>query len=146
MKINHDDARVQRLIEAFETLRPEDVVRLGELYAPGATFKDPFNDVAGTPAIQRVFAHMFTALESPRFVIRSALAQGNDAFLSWDLHYRMRRFLREPQSIHGVTHLRFAPDGRVIMHRDYWDAAEELYEKLPLIGALMRWLKKRANA
>ena len=24
-------------------------------------------------------------------------------------------------------------------------AAEELYEKLPVVGALMRWLKKRAN-
>ena len=36
-------------------------------------------------------------------------------------------------------------DGRIVMHRDYWDVAEELYEKLPLIGALMRWLKRRAN-
>jgi hypothetical protein len=42
-------------------------------------------------------------------------------------------------------HLRFAPDGRIAMHRDYWDAAEELYEKLPLLGGLMRWLKRRAN-
>jgi len=32
-----------------------------------------------------------------------------------------------------------------VFHRDYWDAAEELYEKLPVIGALMRWLKKRAG-
>ena len=32
------------------------------------------------------------------------------------------------------------------VHRDYWDAAEELYEKLPLLGALMRWLKRRVNA
>ena len=32
--------------------------------------------------------------------------------------------------------------GRVNYHRgDYWDAAEELYEKLPLIGSLMYWLK-----
>jgi len=31
------------------------------------------------------------------------------------------------------------------VHRDYWDAAEELYEKLPGVSVLMRWLKKRAN-
>jgi hypothetical protein len=31
------------------------------------------------------------------------------------------------------------------MHRDYWDAAEELYEKLPVLGSVMRWLKARAN-
>jgi hypothetical protein len=30
-------------------------------------------------------------------------------------------------------------------HRDYWDAAEELYEKIPVLGGLMRWLKKRAR-
>jgi len=35
--------------------------------------------------------------------------------------------------------------GRVTLHRDYWDAAEELYEKLPWVGGLMRWLKRRAN-
>ncbi len=36
--------------------------------------------------------------------------------------------------------------GLVLDHRDYWDAAEELYEKLPGVGALMRWLKRRANS
>jgi hypothetical protein len=33
----------------------------------------------------------------------------------------------------------------VSLHRDYWDAAEELYEKLPVVGSVMRWLKRRAN-
>ena len=36
--------------------------------------------------------------------------------------------------------------GLVTLHRDYWDAAEELYEKLPVVGAMMRWLKSRANS
>jgi len=30
----------------------------------------------------------------------------------------------------------------VFYHRDYWDAAEELYEKLPLIGSIFRFLHK----
>jgi len=29
---------------------------------------------------------------------------------------------------------------------NYWDAAEVLYEKLPVVGAAMRWLKRRVNA
>jgi hypothetical protein len=45
----------------------------------------------------------------------------------------------------GATHLVFDADGKVAVHRDYWDAAEELYEKLPLLGGLMRWLKRRAQ-
>jgi hypothetical protein len=42
----------------------------------------------------------------------------------------------------GVSHLRFDAEGRVDYHRDYWDAAEELYMKLPAIGLLMRGLRK----
>jgi hypothetical protein len=38
----------------------------------------------------------------------------------------------------------FDAQGLITLHRDYWDAAEELYEKLPVLGGLMRWLKKRA--
>jgi hypothetical protein len=33
--------------------------------------------------------------------------------------------------------------GLVILHRDYWDAAEELLQKLPIVGAPIRWLRKK---
>jgi hypothetical protein len=46
----------------------------------------------------------------------------------------------------GASHLVFDAASKVQIHRDYWDAAEELYEKLPWVGSLMRWLKRRANS
>jgi hypothetical protein len=58
----------------------------------------------------------------------------------------MRRFQREEQLVRGGSHLRLDGAGRITMHRDYWDAAEELYEKLPVVGGLMRWLKGRVAA
>lgn len=139
------DARVVRVIEAFETLTPGDVAALGALYTEDARFKDPFNAVQGHAALRRVFAHMFVALDEPRFVVTEAIVQGDQCFLVWDFLFRFRRFSREPQVVRGGSHLVFAPDGRIAAHRDYWDAAEELYEKLPGVGALMRWLKRRAN-
>lgn len=145
MTPRHADARVARVVAMFESLTPQDVARLAEFYTADARFKDPFNDVQGVPAIQRIFTHMFTALDEPRFVVRDIVAEGDQCFLTWDFLFRMKRFSREPQVIHGGSHLRFAADGRVALHRDYWDAAEELYEKLPVVGALMRWLKRQAN-
>jgi len=47
--------------------------------------------------------------------------------------------------VRGGSHLKLNADGQIEYHRDYWDAAEELYEKLPAVGSLMRWLKRRAN-
>lgn len=142
----HADARACRVIAAFEQLTPQGVARLDALYLPDARFKDPFNEVQGLAAIQRIFEHMFVALEGPRFEIRDVVVQGDHCFLSWDFVFRMKRWRRDEQRIHGGSHLRFAADGRIAEHRDYWDAAEELYEKLPLLGGLMRWVKARARA
>jgi ketosteroid isomerase-like protein len=140
------DARVQCAVTFFEQLSPADLHRIGVLYAADARFKDPFNDVVGVTAITAVFEHMYHALESPRFVVLDIVANGDDCFLTWDFLFRFKRFSPQiDQRVRGATQIRFGADGRIALHRDYWDAAEELYEKLPAVGVLMRWLKRRAN-
>jgi len=140
-------ARVARF---FETLQPSCVGELALYYAADARFKDPFNDVQGVPAIERIFAHMFDALDAPRFVITQQVQQGAQCFVTWDFLFAMRRFdAGQTQTIRGASHLVLREEAglwRVAVHRDYWDAAEELYEKLPVVGSLMRWLKKRTNS
>lgn len=137
---------VTRVIAFFENLSPADVAAIGRFYAPQARFKDPFNEVQGVPAIQGIFAHMFEALEQPRFVVTGRVVQGQQCFLTWDFLFVFKNFERGvTQTVRGASHLVLDEQGLVSLHRDYWDAAEELYEKLPVVGALMRWLKKRAN-
>jgi steroid Delta-isomerase len=140
------DPRAQKIVTLFEAFSATDLTRLAEIYAPDARFKDPFNDVQGLSAITAIFAHMFKSLEQPRFVIHDVIVQGDQCFMSWDFVFRMRRFNRDEQRIRGSSHLKLTADGSIQDHRDYWDAAEELYEKLPLIGGLMRWLKRRVNS
>ncbi len=139
-----------RVVQFFETLGPHDVVRLKDFYCSDALFKDPFNEVEGVDAIAPIFSHMFDALTQPRFVITHTVQQGEQCFVTWNFLFAMRQFQpNTTQTIRGASHLVFRfEDGawRVAVHRDYWDAAEELYEKLPVVGALMRWLKQRANS
>lgn len=139
-------AAAARLVAFFESLSPASLDQLGSVYAATAYFKDPFNEVRGLPAIGKVFRHMYDTLEQPRFVVTGCVVQGAQCFLTWNFEFRFKRFAPDqPQTVRGASHLVFDADGRVDFHRDYWDAAEELYEKLPLLGSLMRWLKKRAS-
>ena len=138
-------AAVERIVARFESLSPQNLPQLAEIYTPDARFKDPFNEVQGVAAIQGIFGHMFESLDEPRFVVTGRIVQGEQCFLSWDFIFRMKRFSAEEQVIRGGSHLLLVPDGRIAVHRDYWDAAEELYEKLPVLGAVMRWLKRRVN-
>jgi len=143
-RLRHD-AAVARAVAFFEAISPADVERIDAIYAPGASFKDPFNEVQGVTAIQRVFAHMFVALEQPRFIERETVSDGTQAFVVWDFEFAFRRGApRGVQRIRGCSQLRFDGQGRIEFHRDYWDAAEELYEKIPVLGALMRWLRRKA--
>ena len=142
----HLSVELARVVDFFEHIDVAAVGRLDQIYADHACFKDPFNEVQGIEAIRQIFGHMFIQVEKPRFAVIEAVQQGSQAFLTWDFTFRMKRFdARTTQTIRGASHLRFAVDGRVEMHRDYWDAAEELYEKLPLLGGLMRWLKRQAG-
>lgn len=133
-----------RLVRYFETLAPERVAELPEYYAADAYFKDPFNEVRGLQAIQAIFARMYEQVDAPHFKVRQSVVQGSEAFLVWDFEFRFRgRGML--QSIRGVSQLRFGADGKVTWHRDYWDTAEELYQKLPWFGAFFRWLRRRSR-
>ena len=133
---------LDKLIHFFESISQENTVDLKQIYTDDVFFKDPFNEVNGIQHVITIFDHMFHQLDQPRFVVTTHVSQGDQAFLTWDFLFKMKRFNRNEQCIRGASHIRFAADGRVSYHRDYWDVAEELYEKLPLIGSVMRGLKK----
>jgi len=139
-------ASLQRVVTFFETIDATQIAQLPRIYSDAVFFKDPFNEVHCCADVIHIFAHMFVQVEAPCFVVTTSVLQGDQAFLTWDFFFTMKRFSKSRQCIRGASHLRFASDGRVNFHRDYWDAAEELYEKLPLLGALMRGLKKMARA
>lgn len=137
--MTHADPRAAALIERYEQLTRESLDALAALYAEHCRFKDPFNEVSGRAALRRVFEHMFETVAAPRFVVKDAAVDGDQCWLGWDFH-------AGDLVIRGATHLRFDAAGLVADHRDYWDAAEELYEKLPVLGGLMRLLKRRLRA
>ena len=134
-----------RLVRFYESIDPATLQQqLASVYATDAHFKDPFNDVQGHAAIAHIFLHMFHQVNDPRFHVITGVQQDSDAFLTWEFRFRMKRYRTEEQCIRGATHIVFDDGGLVTLHRDYWDAAEELYEKLPLLGAFMKMLKRAA--
>lgn len=138
---------VDDLVRYFETLTLQGVARIPEFYAADARFKDPFNEVQGVAAIERIFAHMFTQVEAPQFVFGERVVDAQGAVLMWEFRFGLRAWGRQQAHvIRGASHLKFAADGKVLLHRDYWDTGEELYMKLPVLGWLMRALRRRLAA
>ena len=139
-------APTQRVIAFFETLDASSLQRIGQIYRDDASFKDPFNAVSGVESIRGIFRHMFETTENPRFTVLDAIDDGERCFLTWNFQFRSRGRGARDWVIHGASRIEFDGAGRIRHHRDYWDAAEEFYEALPWIGALLRSIKRRVRA
>lgn len=123
----------------YESLTPESLGALESLLAPDARFTDPFNDVTGIPAVRLVFEHMFRQCADARFqVLHTALA-GQTGYIQWHFHCGGLK-------VEGVSRVSFDGEGRVRRHADYWDPAGQIYEAVPVLGGVMRFIRRRLSA
>ena len=132
--------RLEEIICWFETLTPETLDTIDSIYSADTFFRDPFNQITGLSGVTRIYKHMFDSLQNPKFVITNRIVQGLQAFVSWHFNFVIRG--RSIQIV-GCTYFSLNAEGLIAVHRDYWDVAEELYEKIPLLGSLMRLLKRK---
>lgn len=134
------------LCDYFERLSAGNLGELDAYYAADACFKDPFHEVTGVAAIRAILEHTFDKLPGARFRVTGRFpGPDQQAVILWEMDFVMP-VTRRPTTISGATHLSFDATGRVTRHRDYWDAAEELYARLPVLKWLMRGLARQAAA
>lgn len=134
------------LCDYFERLSADNLDELDAFYASTAKFKDPFHEVTGVAAIRAILQHTFAKLPGARFrVTRRFSGEDGHAMILWEMDFVMP-VTRQATTISGATHLTFDADGKITLHRDYWDAAEELYARLPVLKWLMRGLARQAAA
>lgn len=134
---------LHKLLDWYASLDSDSLERLPDFYTENCYFKDPFHETRSRRDIHLVFSSMFENLESPRFIFDEKISNEDRAFVTWHFEFGWKK---RRMTIRGGSHLRFSNDGRVEYHRDYWDAAEELYEKLPALGWILRRMKAMARA
>jgi len=133
----------EKLTHFFETLHDgTSMETFRTIYADKVKFKDPFNEVEGIASVYEIFAHMYQNLDKPRFVINEYMDKENIIYVKWDFLFAFKG-KKDENSFEGVSRLVVNEQGKVISHIDYWDAAEHMYEKMPLVGSLLRFIKRK---
>lgn len=130
---------MQTLVEWLSNLNLESLKQIDRYYHSNCEFKDPFNHVFSRDKIHYLFCEMFE-LDDAKFELIDHIQQENKLFITWNLYFSFRG---KPQSIHGSSYILVGEDGLVTSHLDYWDAAEQVYEKIPILGWVLRKIKKR---
>ncbi|MDG4868500.1 nuclear transport factor 2 family protein [Guyparkeria sp. 1SP6A2] len=136
-------AALERYVAVMEGLRPDNLDTLDAVFVADARFVDPFNDVRGIQAIRAVFAHGFSQCRGMRFEVSARAVDGERGLLRWRMSCGEGR---GAWKIDGMSEVIVAADGRIAAHLDYWDPAGQLYERVPLLGWLMRRIRRRLAA
>ncbi len=142
------DADLEAFCAFYNTLDKSCTKNLYKIYTPDVSFADPLHRVDGLAALEQDFAALYENVTACRFTFHERQRQGDLAFVTWTMHLAHRRLAGgRAFDVEGASRLVFAADGsgRVKEHRDYFDAGALLYERLPLLGPAIRWLKRRAG-
>lgn len=113
------------------------------IFDTNAVFEDPFQKVQGLEAIVKVFEHMFATLDEPNFEVKEIICDENIAYMRWDFNFKRAHHLH---TFEGVSRVVFNEALKVTSHIDYWDAAAHVYEKIPFLGAVLRFIKRKIGA
>ena len=133
----------ETLSHFFETLHKDiSIEEFGSIYDDAIIFKDPFNEVRGIRAVYTIFQHMYETLDNPRFIVNEYIENQNIAYVKWNFVFTFKNSENESR-FEGVSRIEMNKEGKIISHVDYWDAAEHIYEKMPLLGSVLRFIKHK---
>lgn len=136
---------MQRFLTFYREFNQASVAQLSDYYHPDIEFCDPLHKIHGLSSLERYFSGMSEQLLFCEFEFLSPIAHGDTLVTEWEMRFKHKR-LRSGQllTLAGISHLTFSGD-RVIRHRDYFDAGAMIYEHVPLLGRLVRLIKRRAQ-
>lgn len=139
-------AAIERFKAFFATFAPDKVERLfDQTYAGDVWFNDTLKEIEGGAALREYLEHSAQAVEACTVDVHEVLDNGaGDYYFRWTMMIRFKRFKRgvDTHSI-GISHIRFDAQGRVVLHQDYWNAADGLFQHVPVLGAMIRAIKRR---
>ena len=139
-------AALKRFADFFSDFAPGRVARLLDTtYAPDVYFNDNLKAVHGATELAKYLNESAGGVEECRVTFEDfSRNKDGDYLVRWKMLIRFRKFARGRDTwTVGISHVRFTADGRVTYHQDYWDSALGVYQYIPLLGAVIRAIRRR---
>ena len=123
----------------------EQKTALGEVYADELFFNDTLKTLRSGPDVKQHLLNTADLLTSGSVKCFSTSRDENgDYSIRWEMSYAGPKMNKgNPIVTIGMTQLRFNEAGQVIFHQDYWDSSAGVFEHIPLIGGLVKFVRGR---
>ena len=115
-----------------------------KVYAPDAYLNDTLKTLHGSAAIREYFIKTAQGLDSMKVSFDDQAVSGRNYYFRWTMDTRMKHLApgKNVRTI-GVTMVRFDPQGRVLLHQDFWDSAQGVWDHVPVLGSVIKWIQSK---
>lgn len=116
--------------------------RMRELYASELFFNDTVHTHHQRSALINYLEDTRERLDDMSVEVLDSRIAGNDLYLRWIMRTDFQAGFREVSAeTIGMSHLRFNDEGEVILHQDFWDSRQGIFEHIPVVGGLIEWVR-----
>jgi len=133
----------KKVVATFESLAPTNIQTLRQIYTEDVSFEDPAHGIQGLETLISYFESLYQNLEDCQFKFHKTVASNEDLFLTWTMliKHKKNRY-GEVIRVEGASYFKTRA-GKVFYHRDYFDLGALVYENVPLLGSLIRYIRSR---
>lgn len=134
---------LERFKKAMNDVTADSLDLLPEIYDEDVRFVDPLHEIEGLEALRDYYARLYEGVAEIRFEFLNEVTNGEEISLVWIMHMRHKNFHPdEVLQLPGMSYVKFE-DGKVTHHRDSFDVGAMIYERVPVLGGLVRHIKGR---
>lgn len=135
--------REQKIADIYNQFTGRNLDVLDLFYADHVTFCDPIKEVNGLNNLKKYYSHVYKNVESIRFDFHRFIASENYVSGEWKMTLKAKSLNSgKPFEVKGCSVFEFNDQNMVVFHRDYLDLGEMVYERIPLLGSVIKTLKK----
>lgn len=137
---------VDRIISTYAQLNRETVHSslLADLYADDIVFCDPLHRIEGIEALQQYFGGLYKNVEHIQFDFTDTTANNGSGYLEWVMTFKHPKINGgKAIKVPGVTRIKY--DDKVTFHQDYFDSTHMIFDHIPVVGNIIKYLKNRLN-
>lgn len=137
---------IARFSAFLQGIGSEDFVRENtkKTYTESAFLNDTLVTHRGNAEIEKYFVQTSEAMTHFEVSIDDVARSGPDHYIRWTMIFAAPA-LAKGEKVHstGISQVRFAADGRVAFHQDFWDSGENFFGRLPVAGGVIGIIRKR---
>lgn len=146
--MNHSRELVNELFNLYSRKGGFHLDELRKVYANTVVFEDPLHRHEGIQSLLDYLNRMYSNVQECQFERKGVwlceeTSTPQQVFVQWNMNVR-HSLLNGGKafSVEGLSRLHCGD--RIYYHRDFFDAGALLYEKVPVLGSLNRWIKRRS--